>query len=73
MIGEHTDEELSTAEERDRENALKFRATKKIRVVSGGTIADFDDLEEANSYQLKQAKRFGHTSLNIICPNLIRI
>ena len=72
MINGLSNEDLRKIEEREKQLTFKFRVTKTIRIVSGGSMKDFDELKKATQYMFNRLKVYPYASINIKCPIIMK-
>ena len=68
-----TDQEIAESDRIKLEKARQERyllSTKRIRITSGGSYKDFEELDKAMKYLEKQIKRYANAGVHVIHPEL---
>ena len=67
-----SEQDLRKLESRERHSTIRFRSTKTIRIVSGGSMKDFDELKKAARFMFERLRLYPHASINVKCPEIIK-
>ncbi len=67
-----SNEDLKKRDEKEGQMFFQFRATKTIRVISGGHQKDFEDFQKAINHLINKIKYYGYGNINLRCPILFK-
>lgn len=67
-----SNEDLRKIEEKERDSTIKFRASTKIRIVSGGRMEDFEELRDAAKFMFDRLRSYPHASIHVKCPIIVK-
>lgn len=67
-----SEQDLRNIEKRERYSTIQFRSISKIRIVSGGTMEDFDELKKAAKFMFERLRLYPYASINVKCPEIIK-
>ena len=66
-----TDQQFKEHDLKVREEYMKARLTKIVRVTVAGGFHDFEDMDKAMLFFQKKVMRFGYASMTFICKEMI--
>ena len=66
-----TDQEFKEHDVKIKEEYMRTRLTKLVRVTVAGNFHDFDNMEKAIFFFEKKVLRFGYASMTFVCKEMM--